>query len=190
MSGAMVDIITRAQQYWQGRESRERWALGLGTVAVAVMLAYQLVWAPIAGWNAEQQARLQQDMKLAAYVAHAKVVLNRQRAQGDGVPKSSNVSAMQTAYEAARKQGIDARIDRREPTSDDGVRLIWSDVPFSALAQWMASMNQAGLQVTEVDLGPAQGKGTAKGMGKGITSGEGTVPGHVDAKIVLKAPTS
>lgn len=184
MSGAMNDVITRLQQYWQGREPRERWVLGLGAVAVVVMLAYQLVWAPIAGWNAEQQARLQQDMKLAAYVANAKVVLNRQRAQGAAAPQTSSGSAMQAAYEAARKEGIDARIDRREPTSDDGVRLVWSDVPFSALAQWMASVNQAGLQVTEADLGPAQ---AAKGMAGGA---EGAVPGHVDAKIVLKAPSS
>jgi len=190
MSGTMDDIITRVQQFWLGREPRERLVLGLGGVAVAVLLAYQLVWSPVAGWNAEQQVRLQQDMKLAAYVAHAKVVLIRQRAQGAASPQSSNTSAMQTAYEAARTQGIDARIDRREPTSDDGVRLIWSDVPFSALAQWMASMNQAGLQVTEADLGPAQSKGTAKGTAKGMTSGNGNVPGHVDAKIVLKAPTS
>lgn len=182
MSRVMDDIIMRVQQYWQGREPRERRVLRVGAVAVTGMLAYQLVWSPVASWNAEQQARLQQDMKLATYVTHAKTVLNRQRAQGGAAPQTSNVSAMQTAYEAARAQGIDARIDRREPTSDDGVRLVWTDVPFSALAQWVASMNQAGLQVTEADIGPAQAKG--------MMGGEGIVPGHVDARVVLKAPTS
>lgn len=135
IGAAMDGIITRLQQYWQGRDSRERWVLGLGGIAAGVMLAYQLVWSPVAGWNSEQQARLQQDMKLAAYVAHAKVVLIRQRAQGAASPQSSNASAMQTAYETARAQGIDARIDRREPTSDDGVRLVWSKVPFSTLVR-------------------------------------------------------
>jgi|GEM_PF-5180923 len=46
--------------FWQARTLRERWLVGGGSLAIALLLAYQFIWLPIgtARNNYEQQATL------------------------------------------------------------------------------------------------------------------------------------
>lgn len=179
MSAGISSMVTSLMGFWRDREPREQWALGLGTAALVVMLFYQLVWTPIDHWAAEQQHRLVGNQALAGYVAQAKAFLTRPKAvtsASHSLAPAVDQSAMQLAYNSAKNLRIDGRIDRREPAGDNGVRLQFSAVDFSALGRWIATMNQAGFTLAEAEITPASG-------GK-------AGPGQVDAKLKLEGKKS
>jgi len=182
MSGGMTSLMGPVMNFWRTREPREQWTLGVGLLALVLMLFYQLIWTPIDRWAEEQQHRRDNDVALAAYVAQAKLTLSQQKKAatapnaGNTANPLANQSAMQLAYTTAKAQGIDGRIDRRQPAGDNGVRLQFTAVDFAALSRWIGAMNQAGMTLEEAEITPS--------------SGSKAGPGLVDAKLKLQGAAS
>lgn len=150
--------------FWRQRSAQEQRTLRFAALALALLLAYQLIWNPIQ--QAAKSASLQLDsaQKLAAFTQEAK-----RRLMDDAKPAGANpppsVSLMVWVEQAARAIGIEPQLTQRQPiaNSADGkerVQLKFSAVPFDPLLRWLAEANAAGFGIVQLEITPQPGSKT------------------------------
>jgi general secretion pathway protein M len=151
--------MTTLRAVWYARNPRERMALGTGTIALALMLMYALVWEPV---RAEQK-RLRESLpllraqaaQLAADVAEAKRLRDLAQAQVD----PSNPRAALAAV--ADRAGVRPSITSITEASPGRVQLVLDPLAYEALVRWIGELTRTpGFAVETLILGRARASGT------------------------------
>ncbi|MDX1588860.1 MAG: type II secretion system protein M [Oleiphilaceae bacterium] len=148
---------------------RDRRALQLLVVAVAVVLLYALLWKPVSDYRADAHSAAESAEQLLGYVQSQEVrardaAASVQRGQTQQLKPGSDF--LTTVTSSAQKSGLS--LSRFEPSGDDGMRIRLEQVPFNELSQWLEHLGtEYGIKVDQASI---------------ERSGE---PGRVNARMVL-----
>lgn len=140
---------------WQELAPRERSMLVLGAAALALGLAYALVWHPLAQGILRNEAHVAQQRADLAWMQQAALQMHALRSQAGGqpVPRAKADQPLHVVLNAAlRAQGLDSAVTERTQDEDGSIRLTFKAVPFDALLRCLASLQAEGLQVQTFDL--------------------------------------
>lgn len=154
------------KDWWAGLAPRERVILGGGVLVLALVLAYLMVWEPLA----QKRQQLRDDISaLSADLAWMRQVapqVRRRAAQQVSQPSmgSAGGSVLTLVEVSARAAGLHESLERVQPEGT-GARLWFAETGFDGLLRWLGELEQRqGLQVSQlaVDAGSAPGTVTAR----------------------------
>lgn len=153
---------------WSELEPRDRRALRLGGLALAVILPALLAWTVHDGLAA-RRAELAESRSMVT--AAGRQVAARLAAGADITTASSDAAAWQARVtRVAARVGIDASSMSIEPQPDGRLRLGLRDAPYDTMMTLLGGLARwEGLTVVSADIAR-------------------TSPGRVEASLVLRAP--
>jgi general secretion pathway protein M len=139
-----------APAFWRSRSVRERRVMGVGGALVALLLFVVLVWLPVA----RSHARLEREMPAM------RASLDSLQRQADEVRRLRTLPPVGTtsASQSATPPLPGAQVTIPSPGR---LRVVATDVPFSALLDWITAVEAAqGLRVdsARVESLPAPGR--------------------------------
>ena len=150
---------------------RERLALLLGVIALALVLAYAVLWKPVVARHARLAQVVAEQDALLAWMQKTAGQIDALRARGAG-PKGAlaeGQSLLGLVDATTRAAGLAGQVSRVQPEGADIVR-VWMDrVPFDRLIGWLVRLEaDAGVQADSAN----------------VEAGER--PGEVNARLSLK----
>lgn len=141
-------------RHWQERTPRERRVLVAGAVVLAGVLLWVGAWEPLE----RKRAALRQEVAdNAAALAWLRPAVADREAAGALVEDDASLLARVDA--TARTHGVQAQLSSIEPEGPRRIRLQFADVPFDALARWLAALADQGVTVDELSLQRSPGAG-------------------------------
>ncbi|EIJ42597.1 type II secretory pathway, component PulM [Beggiatoa alba B18LD] len=138
-------------QWFKQLETRERYILILGAIISVVMLIYALVWRPLVMNQQDLTNSVIAQQANLAWMQNAANEIRQLRQQTTSSPQANTGQnqSLLSAVDTALNQSALAKVPKRiEPQGDDSVRVLFDDVSFSALSQWLADLyNRYSVQV-------------------------------------------
>lgn len=157
MSGARLPDQVR--DWWNARPVREQRLLGAGGIALALILAWLLVWEPLAGLSQRRAADLAAARALATQL---ETLAAAAQAAGPAARPDARrgASLLSVIDQSVKVSGIGKAPARLQPDGEALVRIWFEDVPFDSLLRWQADLrNRHGISVTEAEIERESGSG-------------------------------
>src|SRR4051794_13946279 len=147
--------------WWNSRERRERYMLGIGAIVVALMLGWAFVWYPLTHARATLGARVAQQREDLAWMRQHLAAAQQLRAQGTrSNADRQGKSLLALADVSARAGGLNGALKRVEPTGGKSVRVSFEVADFDALMNWLDALaRDYGVQVTDFSADKVEGLG-------------------------------
>ncbi|MEW5755797.1 MAG: type II secretion system protein M [Pseudomonadota bacterium] len=132
------------KEWFQGLSDREKRIVLAGAVALAIMLFYMVLWAPLSSSVAELRKSVESESKNLAWMkAAAQEIKGKNR--GGSVPGvQRGDESLMTLIDRTAKQGtLGAALKRVQPDKDGVVRVWLEDAPFDDVVFWLGGLKNA-----------------------------------------------
>lgn len=147
--------------WWNSREPRERYVLGIGALAVALMLGWALVWYPLTHARTTLAARVAQQREDLAWMRQHLAAAQQLHAQGArSSADRQGKSLLALADVSARAGGLNGALKRVEPTGGNSVRVSFEVADFDTLMNWLDGLaRDYGVVITDFSADKVEGLG-------------------------------
>lgn len=137
--------------WWKQLGERDRRVLLVGTVVVAVFLAWSFIWHPLALQRQLLEERVDNARRDLAYVRVAEAEVERLRNAGvRSRADRQGKSLLALADVSARGAGLEGVLKRLEPIGSHSVRASFEFVSFDSLIAWIENLaRDYGVQITD-----------------------------------------
>lgn len=160
------------RERWDALAPRERSVLAAGAVVLLAVLAYVLVWEPLAQSRDALRTQVQAGEADLAWMRAAAPQVRERAASAPAPVSNDGRSLLARADASAREAGLGNALLRVEPVSDGQVRVYFQQAGFDPLMRWVEALSaQGSLRVGEFSARRAEGVGV------------------VDANLSLEEPT-
>lgn len=154
----MNPYLEQLRARWAALADRERRVVALGAAALALTLAYLLVWEPVVGARAAREAQLAEQRAIAVLLET--LAVEAQRGRGGAVTLGASQSLLAVVDQSRKTSGITKPPSRLQPEGDTAVRIWLDDVPFDALLRWLNDLQtRYGVRVDTADIERESGAG-------------------------------
>lgn len=137
----MKDALARASEWLAGLAPRERLAVLVGGVLLALTLVFLIVWEPMSNAREDAAAALATERALAGRLELVQAEVNKARQTGRGAV-NRNLSLLAAVDQASRSGTLGAAPSRLQPDGDKEVKVWLEDVSFDKLLRWLAELEQ------------------------------------------------
>lgn len=136
--------------WWQSLQPRERRLLLAGGSLILFVLAWLLLWRPLAAEHQRLQSSLPElELQVAEARTQAAAILAA-RAAVQATPAFSGGRSLMTMVDAgAREMGLSSGLKRLQPDGDQRVRVEFEGVSFDVLASWVERQVAEGVEIRE-----------------------------------------
>lgn len=163
-----MTLLAPLQARWTALSERDRRVLGGGGLALAAILAWLLVWEPLAQARTARETALADARAVATQLETIAAELQRGAPARGGAVQGAGQSLLAVVDQSRKASSIQRPPSRLQPEGDTTVRVWLEGVPFDALVRWLNDLQvRYGVRVDSVDL---ERKGA---------------PGTVDARLTL-----
>ena len=154
--------------WWAGLAPRERVILAAGSLVLAVVVIYLMIWEPMVSKRQQVRADISALSADLAWMQQVERQVKRRAAQQSDQPANGSAggSVLTLIEVSARAAGVNQALERVQPEGQ-GARIWFTETGFDALLNWLGELEQRhGLQVSQlvVDAGNAPGMVTARIM--------------------------
>lgn len=152
------------KQWWQGLQSRERYTLLFGFIALLGLGFYALLWEPLTLARDDLRQRVQGQREAYAWMREAGEELRGLQAQTPGATQTQSGESLLVVLDRGLRGGPLAGSDKQiEPQGAHQVRLDFPQVAFNPLAAWLAELQtDYGIRVKRAHIEPLNIKGKVK----------------------------
>ena len=153
----MRAYLERFRAWYGGLAEREQHVLRAGAVALALILAYLLVWEPVGKLRHQRETALADARALATRIEKAAVA----RGAGGGAASAGAGQSLLAIVDQSRKASpLTKPPSRLQPEGDNTVRLWLEDVPFDQLVRWLNDLQvRYAVRVDNADIERESGPG-------------------------------
>lgn len=152
-------------------EQRERQALAIGGLCLALMFVYVAVLHPFLSAKHALETRVEEQQSMLDWMQPAAAQIQMLRGQQPSHLQPGQ-SLLSMVDRSAGEAGFGPALKQVQTNSDGSVRVQMQGVSFDDLVRWLESVHrQYGISVSE------------------LTAQRGSGPGTVDATLSLQAPT-
>lgn len=153
---------------WHNLAPRERLMLVAGAAFVALLLFYLLLWQPLRSDIQKWRKTVPEGQaKLATMRAQAE---EARSLKAKAANSAGSANLLSTLEQTSTTRGIRQSITRMEPEGANGARVVFDEVDFNLLANWLTDLQKSGVRVENASL---QRKSAA---------------GQVGTKLLVRAP--
>lgn len=128
------------RERWQQLQARERSLILLAAVVVAVVLIWLLLLEPLQQSRENHRARIVEQQSLLLWLQSIEPEVLRLRAEQSGTPVAGNRSPIGLIDQTARNAGLAGALQRIEPAAGNQVRIVFEQVEFAALMNWLSDL--------------------------------------------------
>jgi general secretion pathway protein M len=149
------------KEWFFGLEQRERLAVAVGAVLLAVFLAWGLLLSPLYGASAATANRIEAKRNTLAFLRDAAAEIAATAHLPAGRPDLAGQSLVVIVDRSARDAGLGGALTRNQPVGEDGIRVRLENAPFDSVARWLAALDaSAGLAIESAsfDRSPDEGR--------------------------------
>ncbi len=148
---------------------REQLFVGIGAIAVAIIVLYGLIWVPFDNSHKALAQDVETWQRSLAELGPLKNQLAQQ--SGDrGRSTSGNQTPVVIVAQTSRARGLERALKRSQPTTTTGIRVEFENVAFDDLVLWLGDLSsQYGLVVQQGSFTTSQ-----------------TAPGRVNSTLTLE----
>ncbi len=150
----MTQGMKNLQTWWAGLGAQDRRILLIGAALALPLLAWALIWQPLAkARDSARQAHADlatQHAEVRQWVAQIKARQGGTMAKGPANGAQSPLAAVESV---AREQRVLDQLKRREAEGGAGVRVLLDEVPADALMRFLEALTQRhGLRITQAQI--------------------------------------
>jgi len=149
---------------WLARTEQERRLIFLIALVVAPLLFYGAVWAPLAARVAHYERVLPK--KRAEFALMREQAIEARSLQAHQGHAPTGTSLLSFIEQKAQLAGISGSLSQLSPRGSHKAIAVFSEVPFNALARFIAGLGPQGVVASRVEMTPA---------GVGVVSGSVTL---------------
>lgn len=120
---------------------RERLFVGVGLLAVAVIVLYGLLWVPFDKSHKQLAADVEAWERSLTELKPLKAILGTQPGNARVVAPAANQTPVVIVDQTARSRGLDRALKRSQPTTSTGIRVEFEDVAFDDLVLWLGDLS-------------------------------------------------
>ena len=131
----MMARLASLQGWWAARAERERVILGVGAVALVVVIAYLAIWEPVKVLHQRRVVALAEARALAVRLQELAASAQGPTALASGSQRQSLLSVVD---QSGKSSGVGKPPSRIQPEGDATVRVWFEDVSFDAVVGWLA----------------------------------------------------
>jgi general secretion pathway protein M len=153
----------RLWAYYEAAPPREQLAMTIGGTALALLLVWLLVIAPLHGASSNARAEYELQRETLAWMEANRHRLGAGSIASERVPGEALLTL---ANRTAARYGISFR--RYEPVGSNGLSVVLEGVAFTPLVQWLGELERSGVVAAELSVR------------------QRNEPGLVDARIVIE----
>ena len=158
------------KDWFANLESREQLFVGIGSLLVAVIVVWGLLWLPLDKGHKNMQASV---VDWQSSLAELRALAANQPAgdrTGSGRPVATTESPVIVVDRTLRERSLNNTVKRQQPTPN-GVRVEFENVAFDQLVVWLGDLNtRHGMEVQAGSLSLASRAG----------------PGRINASLTLE----
>lgn len=159
------------KDWFESLENRERLFVSGGAVIVVIALIYGLLWAPLV----KNQTALEADIAGWQRAIDELGPLRARQASGGSGQSSTVVSSQQSPIivvdQTLRNRGLDRYRKSSQPTTSNGIRVVFENVAFDDLVLWLGDLSDSyGMNVQAASF----------------AAGAQATPGRVNATLTLE----
>jgi len=167
-----VNRLKELLAWLESQPPRERLALTVGAIALALLLLYTAVLRPFVNSKAALEAHIAQQQTLLAWMRPVAAQLQSLRAQQPAsLPTGQSLLAL--VDKSAGDAGFGTSLKQVQAAPDGSIKVQLQAVGFDNLVRWLGNLHQQyGINVNE------------------MTAQRGAGPGSVDATLILAAPST
>ncbi|MEM7053015.1 MAG: type II secretion system protein GspM [Pseudomonadota bacterium] len=125
---------------WQQLQSRERSLILLAAALIAMVLFWTLFWEPLQQSREDARARIAEQQSLLLWLESIAPEVQRLRASQSNRSVAGNRSPISLIDQTARAAGLAGALQRIEPAAGNQVRVVFEQVEFAALMQWLSGL--------------------------------------------------
>lgn len=156
---ALADAQQRVQQALQNLAPRERRLVIGGALVLGVLLAYLLIWEPLAQAHARRLAALDSARALAVRIEQAAALVQARQSPGG----ASSGSLLAVIDQSSQRAALGKTPSRVQPdgAGDRSVKVWFDDVPFDPLLRWIGELQtRHGVSIASAEFA----QGSAAGL--------------------------
>ena len=145
--------MSQWQQWWAGRQPRERWLLGIAGVLAVFLLLYAALYLPLQRHRQALAEQVQQgELDLLQARRLAELIRSRGPAAATSLPGPDR-SLLARVDEGLREAGLSTVLSRIEPEGDRRVRLWLDAAPFDGLIAWLERVaSEQGVRLIDASI--------------------------------------
>ncbi len=146
------------REWFANLAPREQLFVGVGAIAVAIIVLYGLIWVPFDNSHKALAQGVESWQRSLAELGPLKNQLALRSSGKDvGRPAQGNQTPVVIVAETSRARGLDRALKRSQPTTSTGIRVEFENVAFDDLVLWLGDLgSQYGLVVQQGSFSTSQ----------------------------------
>lgn len=133
------------KDWFTSLESREQQFVSVGAIVVLIAIIYGFVWVPFERSHAELRTQVQLWKGSIAQLRPLRAMASR--SAGGGTATNSGAARGQRSPlivvdETLQARGLDRYRRNSQPTSSNGIRIVFEDVAFDELIVWLGDLSE------------------------------------------------
>ena len=128
------------RERWQQLQARERGLIVLAAIVIAIVLIWLLLWEPLQQARENHRSRIVEQQSLLLWLQSIEPEVSRLRAEQSSTALSNNRSPIGRIDQSARNAGLAGALQRIEPAAGNQVRVVFEQVEFAALMNWLSRL--------------------------------------------------
>jgi len=159
------------KDWFDALEARERQFVAAGAIIVVVALFYGLIWAPLDRKHTELQADIEKWQTAIAELRPLRSAI-ASSGQTSARPRANlEQSPLIVVNNSLTSRGLDRYRRNSQPTSSNGIRVVFEDVAFDELVVWLGDLSE------QYSMHVQNGS---------FSTGSSSAPGRVNATLTLE----
>lgn len=142
------------KEFFAGLNTRDRRLLVIGSIVVAILILYGLVWAPLSNKVARLQVTVTEQKQLESWMNQASqevLRLRKMSAPTSGTQPRQSLLAL--TDQTAKQQGLAQSIKRVQPEGQDKVNIRMEAAAFDDMMAWLEKLQlQYRIRVTSITI--------------------------------------
>lgn len=157
----MKPFLESLKARWAALSERDRRVLGGGGLVLAAILAWLLVWEPLARARSARESALAEARTLAGLLETLAVETQRGGPARSSATLGAGQSLLSVVDQSRRTSAIQKPPSRLQPDGETTVRIWFEDIPYDALVRWLGELQvRYGVRVDSADIERKPAPGT------------------------------
>lgn len=126
------------REWWDGLLERERRIVSVGSVIVAVLLVYALIWSPLSDSVLDRKTQIVSQKQLLVFLRHASEKIVSLRASGVVISADgANNNLLGVVEQTLASQQLSSYLKQIQQADQNQIELMFKGVPFDKFMQWL-----------------------------------------------------
>lgn len=130
------------KDWFYALESREQVMVSIGALFVVVALMFMVIWQPVAQKREDLRAEVATWQAALADLKPLRALINNGAQPDSAVVNQNQGTPIVVVAQSLQNRGLDRFSQSSQPTSSNGIRVVFEDIAFDELIVWLGDLSE------------------------------------------------